>query len=54
MLIPAKDFFDNLPSKQCNKCGTAMEEQTECYETVCSNCQDTNLYKTFTVDQSAP
>ncbi|MDF2814556.1 MAG: YhfH-like protein [Paenibacillus sp.] len=54
MLIPAKEFFENLPTKQCTKCGSAMEEQTECYETLCSDCQDNTLYQVFTFHPSAP
>lgn len=54
MLIPAKDFFENLPVKMCCKCGCAMEEQTECYETLCSDCQDNSIFKSFTNEQSAP
>ncbi|MDQ0214774.1 NADH pyrophosphatase NudC (nudix superfamily) [Oikeobacillus pervagus] len=34
------DFFKNLPAKKCSKCGKQMEEQHECYGTVCNNCID--------------
>ncbi|WP_127579304.1 protein YhfH [Paenibacillus koleovorans] len=47
MLIPAKDFFDNLPVKQCDKCGNPLEEQNECYVTQCPDCQDSSLYSSF-------
>lgn len=53
MLIPAKDFFDNLPVKMCCKCGGVMEEQTECYETICLDCQDSTMFKPFASDPSA-
>ncbi|MFK7691815.1 protein YhfH [Paenibacillus sp. HJGM_3] len=53
MLIPAKDFFDNLPVKMCSKCGSALEEQSECYETMCSECQDNSIFKPFVGNQDA-
>lgn len=32
------EFFRNLPPKQCVECGENIEEQHECYGTVCDKC----------------
>ncbi|PYI55843.1 protein YhfH [Paenibacillus flagellatus] len=44
MLPPAHQFFETLPQKQCAKCGTVMEEQSECYTHVCVECSGGTVY----------
>ncbi|MBM7647594.1 hypothetical protein JOC78_000515 [Bacillus ectoiniformans] len=34
------EFFKNLPAKQCTKCGSHIDEQHECYHSVCDECTD--------------
>lgn len=51
MLLPAKQFFESLPEKQCSKCGTVMEEQSECNTHVCDECGAKSVYRlTFKPD----
>ncbi|WP_338015841.1 protein YhfH [Paenibacillus mesophilus] len=44
MLHPVNQFFDSLPKKQCSKCGSVMEEQSECYTHVCDECSGKSVY----------
>ncbi|MBD2865181.1 MULTISPECIES: protein YhfH [Paenibacillus] len=44
MLPSVNQFFDSLPKKQCAKCGTVMEEQSECYMHVCTECSGEKTY----------
>ncbi|WP_082090134.1 protein YhfH [Bacillus thermotolerans] len=34
------EFFKNLPSKQCVKCGSLIEEQHESYIHTCDECTE--------------
>lgn len=38
MLIDVLEFFRNLPKKSCKECGFTINEQSECYTTVCESC----------------
>lgn len=38
MILSILEFFQNLPSKYCQKCGEEIEEQHECYGNVCHKC----------------
>lgn len=38
MLENVVEFFKNLPKKSCVKCGSTMEEQSECYSHHCEDC----------------
>ncbi|TMW73353.1 protein YhfH [Alteribacter natronophilus] len=38
MITPSKDFFQNLPPKECSKCGTVIEEMADCYYHQCDDC----------------
>lgn len=44
MLQPVRQFFESLPDKQCSRCGTVMEEQSECYMHVCRECNGETVY----------
>ncbi|MBP1933602.1 protein YhfH [Ammoniphilus resinae] len=44
MLIPINEFFRTLPQKCCAKCGEVVEEQADCYTTICENCHDFVTY----------
>jgi hypothetical protein len=37
-------FFNNLPQKQCSKCGAYLEEQADCYLDQCFDCMELNLF----------
>jgi hypothetical protein len=51
MLPSAKQFFESLPQKQCARCGSVMEEQSDCYTHVCDECRErTVLAYTFKLD----
>lgn len=39
MLENIVEFFRNLPSKKCAKCGKELSEQSECYVTECDKCE---------------
>ncbi|MCP8615525.1 protein YhfH [Salirhabdus salicampi] len=32
------EFFRNLPTKSCTKCGERIEEKADCYGNICDNC----------------
>lgn len=52
MLPSVNQFFDSLPKKQCAKCGSVMEEQSECYMHVCTECSGEKTYPiSFQPDQ---
>lgn len=36
------EFFRNLPSKKCTKCGKEIEEQADCYGNTCNHCIEIN------------
>ncbi|WP_264989746.1 protein YhfH [Lysinibacillus piscis] len=38
MLENVIEFFKNLPTKQCAKCGEHIDEQSECYHNTCDKC----------------
>lgn len=44
VLPNVNQFFDSLPQKQCSKCGSVMEELSECYTHVCDECSGKTLY----------
>lgn len=37
-IIKTKEFFRNMPSKQCPECGTTINEQVESYLMECDHC----------------
>ena len=37
-------FFSVLPEKHCHSCGKVIEEQADCYTSVCPDCEDTPYY----------
>ncbi len=39
-MIPVVEFFENLPEKYCARCGSVIQEQADCYNTVCHECAD--------------
>ncbi|MFB9755229.1 protein YhfH [Paenibacillus hodogayensis] len=44
MLPKVNQFFDTLPQKHCCKCGSAMEELSECYTHICQECSRDSVY----------
>lgn len=44
MLVPVVQFFNTLPDKCCHKCGAAIVEQADCYQTVCDRCDGVQFY----------
>lgn len=44
MMIPVKDFFENLTPKSCSTCGEQIEELADCYQNKCDPCEDTQYY----------
>lgn len=36
-------FFNNLPQKQCSKCGSYLQEQADCYWNECFECMDLHI-----------
>ncbi|WP_346725795.1 protein YhfH [Alteribacter keqinensis] len=38
MIQSSKEFFQNLPPKECTKCGEVFEEMAECYYHQCDKC----------------
>ncbi|QHS24400.1 YhfH family protein [Virgibacillus sp. MSP4-1] len=32
------EFFRNLPSKKCVKCGSQIHEKADCYGNICDDC----------------
>lgn len=38
MMESIVEFFKNLPAKHCSSCGEIIEEQSECYGTICPCC----------------
>jgi hypothetical protein len=41
---PVSEFYNNLPKKQCAKCGTVMDEQAESYNPHCPQCEGKDNY----------
>lgn len=44
MLIPVQKFFSSLAEKCCNRCGQSIQEQADCYQTICNACGDAYFY----------
>ncbi|WP_342664051.1 protein YhfH [Alteribacter aurantiacus] len=38
MIQSSKEFFQNLPPKECTKCGEVFEEMADCYYHQCDKC----------------
>ncbi|MBQ4841594.1 YhfH family protein [Bacillus safensis] len=45
MLGKITEFFRNLPSKKCSKCGNDLMEQHECYGNECEECSQVSYLK---------
>ncbi len=40
MIENVVEFFKKLPPKQCTTCGEKIEEQPECYGSLCDSCNN--------------
>ncbi|AEI38985.1 protein YhfH [Paenibacillus mucilaginosus] len=44
MHMRSSEFYENLPLKCCDTCGSAIEEMADCYSSTCTSCRGLTFY----------